>query len=122
MVIRFLRFAGRQSISLRFLETILNELKRSGFIKAVQGEDGGCYLNRLPGCLTVCEVTRFIERTFAPVGCVDEENTDLCALQGNTYFFPCGKGRAMRRHKSMTAQGFKNSIDQGSLIAQKYGR
>ena len=59
--LKMAEIARRQAMPLRFLEIILNELKRGGFIRAVRGKDGGCYLTRSPDDLTVGEVMRFIE-------------------------------------------------------------
>ena len=118
--LKMAEIARRQSIPLRFLEIILNELKRGGFIRAVRGKDGGCYLNRASSELTVGEVIRFIEGTFAPVGCVNEDKTDPCPLQGQCVFLPLWE----RAQKALTqvydGTSFQDLIEQESQLAGKY--
>jgi Rrf2 family transcriptional regulator, cysteine metabolism repressor len=59
--IRIADIARRQSISQKFLELILAELKRSGFVESRRGVDGGYLLSRRPETLTVGEVIRAVE-------------------------------------------------------------
>ncbi|MGC9965829.1 MAG: Rrf2 family transcriptional regulator [Syntrophobacteraceae bacterium] len=116
--LKIAEIARRQAIPLRFLEVILNELKRGGFIRALRGKDGGCILARPAGELTVGEVMRFIEGSFAPVGCVSEDNTDCCPLKGRCVFLPLW-GRAHDALASVyDGTSFQDLIDQESLMAQ----
>jgi Rrf2 family protein len=119
--LKMAEIARRQAMPLRFLEIILNELKRGGFIRAVRGRDGGCYLTRSPDDLTVGEVMRFIEGSFAPVGCVNEENTDSCPLQGQCVFLPLWERAQKALAQVYDGTTFQDLIDQESQLAQKYG-
>jgi len=101
--LKIAEIARRQVIPLRFLEIILNELKRGGFIRALRGKDGGCTLARSAAELSVGEVMRFIEGSFAPVGCVNEEKTNSCPSREAAFSSPVGEGAAgacasLRRH------------------------
>jgi Rrf2 family protein len=60
--------AGAQEIPLRFLEVILNQLRQSEFIGSARGRDGGYFLTRPPGQLTVGHVLRVIDPAFPAVG------------------------------------------------------
>jgi Rrf2 family protein len=53
--------AESQKIPLRFLEQVLQELKRGGFIKAQRGPAGGCWLARDDEEITVGEIVELIE-------------------------------------------------------------
>jgi Rrf2 family protein len=118
--LKIAEIARRQVIPLRFLEVILNELKRGGFIRALRGKDGGCMLARPAGELTVGEVMRFIEGSFAPVGCVNEDQTDSCPLQGRCVFLPLW-GRAQDALASVyDGTSFQDLIDQESQLAENY--
>ncbi|MGA2400334.1 MAG: Rrf2 family transcriptional regulator [Syntrophobacteraceae bacterium] len=112
--------ARRQAIPLRFLEIILNELKRGGFIRAIRGKDGGCFLSRSPGDLTVGEVMRFVEGSFAPVGCVNEERTNSCPLQGKCVFLPLWERAQIALAQVYDGINFQDLIDQESQRAQNY--
>jgi Rrf2 family protein len=61
--IRIAKIAERQQIPQKFLELILSELKRGGFVKSHRGADGGYRLSRSPNTITVGEVLRFIKGT-----------------------------------------------------------
>ena len=118
--LKMAEIARRQAIPLRFLEIILNELKRGGFIRAVRGRDGGCFLNRSPDDLTVGEVMRFIEGSFAPVGCVNEENTDSCPLQGSCVFLPLWERAQRALARVYDGTTFLDLIEMESQLAKKY--
>ncbi len=72
--------AGAQDIPQRFLEVILAELKRGGFLESRRGSDGGYTLVRSPQTLTVGEIIRFVEGPIGPVECVTGKPADGCRL------------------------------------------
>jgi len=55
------KIASRQKIPQRYLEQVLLQLKRSGFLQSRRGSTGGYALNRPPGEITVGEVLRAME-------------------------------------------------------------
>ena len=59
--IRIADIAARQSVPQKFLETILAELKRHGFLESRRGADGGYLLARPADSITVGHVLRAIE-------------------------------------------------------------
>lgn len=59
--------ATAQSIPVRFLETILAELRRSGIVGSQRGSDGGYWLARPAGEVTVADVIRAVEGPLADV-------------------------------------------------------
>jgi len=61
--------ANAQKVSLRFMETILNELKHGGFIESRRGRDGGYALTKPAENITVGEI---IEYTQGPISVVSE--------------------------------------------------
>jgi Rrf2 family protein len=64
---RIADLARAQMIPPRFLEVILTQLKRGGFVESRRGSDGGYLLARSPSGLTVGEVVRFLQGPFEPV-------------------------------------------------------
>ncbi|MCR5090988.1 MAG: Rrf2 family transcriptional regulator [Oscillospiraceae bacterium] len=64
--------AGRQDISEKYLESIVNILVKSGFIEGVRGKGGGYRLSRLPEQISVYDVLLTTEGSMAPVACLQE--------------------------------------------------
>ena len=65
----------RQEISDKYLEQIINQLCKAGFVKSVRGPAGGYSLKRKPEEYTVGMILRLTEGSLAPVDCV-EDGTD----------------------------------------------
>jgi Rrf2 family cysteine metabolism transcriptional repressor len=61
--------ADAQSIPVRFLEVILNQLKGSGLIDAKRGFYGGYYLTRSPEQITVADIMGFMQGPVKSVEC-----------------------------------------------------
>jgi Rrf2 family transcriptional regulator, cysteine metabolism repressor len=59
--IRIAKIAERQKIPQKFLEQILSELKRGGFVESRRGADGGYRLSRSPDAITIGEVLRYVK-------------------------------------------------------------
>jgi Rrf2 family protein len=59
--------ASAQGIPPRFLESILAELRRSGIIGSQRGSDGGYWLARPAGAISVADVIRAVEGPLADV-------------------------------------------------------
>lgn len=72
--------AAAQDIPQRFLEVILGELKRGGFVESRRGSEGGYLLVRTPRTLTIGEIIRFVEGPIGPVECVTGTPGENCAL------------------------------------------
>jgi len=64
--------AGRIDAPVKFLEQVLLDLKRGGFIQSRRGKVGGYLLSRPPSKVTVGEVVRFIDGPIEPISCVKE--------------------------------------------------
>jgi Rrf2 family protein len=61
------RLAEAQAIPLKFLENILTDLRHAGIIRAQRGAEGGYWLARDPGTVTVGEVIRAVDGPLASV-------------------------------------------------------
>ncbi len=82
-LVRLRDIADAQHIPRRYLENILNELRRGGFVQSKRGKDGGFLLNRPATDISVGDVVRFIEDSVHPVDCVADH---LCPLTGRCVF------------------------------------
>jgi len=63
--------AGRQQISLSYLEQILHRLGKAGIIESVRGPHGGYELARKPADLTIGDVVRALEGPIALSHCLE---------------------------------------------------
>ena len=59
--------AQAQSIPLKFLENILGDLRHAGLVRSQRGADGGYWLGRPAGDITVADVIRAVEGPLAAV-------------------------------------------------------
>ncbi|MCX5684811.1 MAG: Rrf2 family transcriptional regulator [Planctomycetota bacterium] len=78
--------AEAQAIPPRFLEVILNQLKKGGFVASTRGAAGGYSLARSPDKLTMGEIIRFVEGPFQAVSCTTGHSEDRCSLYGDCVF------------------------------------
>ena len=84
--IKISEIADVQDIPQRFLEVILNQLRRTGFVQSRRGAEGGYFLARQPDTITVGEIVQFIDGPHVPVACMTDKNYSECALRGNCVF------------------------------------
>jgi len=61
------RIATAQSIPAKFLENILLDLRHAGLVSSQRGAEGGYWLARAPGEITVADVIRAVEGPIASV-------------------------------------------------------
>jgi Rrf2 family protein len=59
-----------EGISLKFLETIMQELRKAGICYSRRGKRGGYALRRAPQNITLGQIIRLIDGPLAPVRCV----------------------------------------------------
>jgi Rrf2 family cysteine metabolism transcriptional repressor len=67
-----------QDIPQRFLEQILLQLKRAGYLRSRKGPDGGYHLSKPPAEITVAEVIRVMDGPLAPIDCVSVSAHEVC--------------------------------------------
>ncbi len=71
--------ANKQGIPKKFLELILLDLKRLGFIESKRGKDGGYILRKSPDKITVGEVIRFFDGPLALLPCASVTRYEKCS-------------------------------------------
>ncbi|MDI6797302.1 MAG: Rrf2 family transcriptional regulator [Desulfatibacillaceae bacterium] len=87
--IKISTIARVQAIPMRFLEVILNELKKSGFVSAKRGYQGGYYLLRRPRDIAVGDVIRFMDKTGeGEQDCIACVSKDSCPFDGQCALSP----------------------------------
>jgi Rrf2 family protein len=68
--------AKRIDAPVKFLEQILAELKKGGFVESRRGKVGGFLLTKAPDKITVGDVIRFVEGPIEPIACVKQGYSD----------------------------------------------
>jgi Rrf2 family transcriptional regulator, cysteine metabolism repressor len=64
--------AGRQGISLKYLDRILSSLKSAGLVKSLRGAKGGYSLSLHPSQITLKQVIEAFDGPIRVVGCVKD--------------------------------------------------
>ena len=72
----------RQDISVKYLEQIISQLNKAGFIKSTRGTKGGYRLNREPEDIRVGEIITLLEGELAPVSC-NSDKEHICPIFEN---------------------------------------
>ncbi|MDD6209584.1 MAG: Rrf2 family transcriptional regulator [Bacteroidales bacterium] len=70
--------ASEENIPRRFLENILQELKRIGIVGSRMGKSGGYFLVKAPGELTLLEIVQYMEGSIGLLYCVSEKQYQSC--------------------------------------------
>jgi len=63
--------AKRTDAPIKFLEQVLLDLKRGGFVESRRGKVGGYLLARPPSQIKLGDVVRFIDGPIEPLACVE---------------------------------------------------
>jgi Rrf2 family protein len=99
--------AERDAIPKKFLEAILLELKRHGFVESRKGKGGGYFLRREPNEITFGAVIRVLEGPLAAVPCVSQTAYMKCVECRDEV--ACGVRVAMKEVRDATARILDNT-------------
>lgn len=101
------------NIPRKFLETILQDLKKNGLVGSKRGIQGGYFLNRPPSEIMLGAIIRAIDGPLAPIRCASVTAYSPCADCGDVA--ACAIRKAMIEvrnaiaglldHKPLTALG-----------------
>src|SRR5688572_7853014 len=79
--------AESENLPYKFIENILQELRKDGYVESKRGKDGGCRLARSMTDITIGEVVRLIDGRLAPIGCASETDYEKCTCPDEAH---CG--------------------------------
>ena len=68
MPVRSKSIAKRQAIPARFLEQVLNTMKRAGFVESARGAQGGYTLRKSPADLSLAEIVQALDGSLVGPG------------------------------------------------------
>jgi Rrf2 family transcriptional regulator, cysteine metabolism repressor len=108
-----------QAIPLRFLQVILNQLKRAGFVESRRGAEGGYLLSRQPELITVGEIVQFIEGPLVPVACMTSSKAAAeCFLHGSCVFTGMWRRAAKAMSDVYDHTSFQDLVDDDTRMAK----
>ena len=106
--------AARQQISEKYMEQIISQLVKAGFVRSVRGAQGGYRLAYAPEKYTAGQILRLTEGSLAPVTCLEgEENT--CPRAGHCHTLP------MWEKLDSLINGYLDSVSLADLLQQTDG-
>lgn len=83
----------------RFLENIMLEMNRAGWVKSISGRYGGYVLAKSSNEITLGEVIRYFEGMIAMIPCVSVSSYEPCSQEQKCYF-----RRVFLNIRNLTAQ------------------
>lgn len=72
------QIAESEKIPKRFLESILLELKKNGYLDSKLGKSGGYFLIKEPRAINLLEIVRLFEGSIAMLKCTSEKFYEPC--------------------------------------------
>ncbi len=70
--------AESERLPYKFIENILQELRRHGYVESKRGKEGGARLAMDASKIVVGEIVRLIDGRLAPIGCASETDYEKC--------------------------------------------
>ena len=75
---------------MKYLESIVSNLHKGGFVSSLRGKSGGYQLTREPAGYTIGSILKLAEGSLAPVSCL-EEGAGNCDKAENCMTLPLWK-------------------------------
>lgn len=74
--------AKTSDMPIKFLEQVLIELKRGGFVESRRGKIGGYLLAKPPSQIKLGDIIRFIDGPIEPIACVEKKYSGCSDIYG----------------------------------------
>jgi len=83
----------RQGISRKYLEQVVSQLHKAGYVKSLRGKGGGYKLSKAPEEYTLGAILRAAEGgSLAPVACLDCFSSEICPRMDDCSTLPIWRG------------------------------
>ncbi len=96
-----------QDIPRKFLEQILLDLKKGGFIGSKKGPNGGYYLLKTSDSILLGDIIRFIEGSVYPISCIDPGKPATCVETSKCILAPIWRRIGLSITKIIDSVNFK---------------
>lgn len=97
--------AEKKKIPLKFLESILLELKKAGILNSKKGKGGGYYFNIEPSSINLASIMRLLEGPIALLPCVSLHFYQKCSDCNEK---KCGLNKIMAKVRDKTLSILEN--------------
>ena len=77
--------AARAQIPIKFLEQVLLDLKRGGFVESRRGKVGGYLLAKHPSQIRIGDVIRYIDGPLEPIACTEKDYSGCADIYKCTF-------------------------------------
>jgi Rrf2 family protein len=120
-MLRISELARREKIPIKFLEAILLDLKKAGYLGSKLGRSGGYSLKQPMNRVTIGEIVRLIDGPLAPIKCVSVTAYEKCSCPDETH---CGLRMLMQDVRNSIASILDNYTlaDTVEVTLRKYRR
>jgi Rrf2 family protein len=108
------QISKRQDISVKYLEGLIWELKKAGYIDSVRGAKGGHLLNKAPEHITIAEIVDVLEGNSHLVECDPEDNP--CPRAENCPTRRLWKDVEQLVYDKLSSVTIKDLMQQGNLL------
>ncbi len=98
--------AQKKNISLKFLENILLELKKSGILSSKKGKGGGYFLLKPPGEIMLAKIIRLLDGPIALLPCASLNYYQKCETCPDEE--TCGLNRVIAQVRDATLKILEN--------------
>lgn len=112
--------ASVQAIPPRFLELIISQVGRAGFVTSRRGAQGGYQLAVPPGDLKVGDVIRIVEGPIEPVDCAACGGERQCPLEGRCVFVWFWRRAAAAMSGVYDTTTFADLLDEDRRLNSEY--
>ena len=108
--VSILDLAQKNNIPKKFLEHILLDLKKQGWVDSLPGRNGGYLLAQDPDRITMGEIIRYFDGLMAPISCVSVCRYETCGQEAVCKFRRVFSGNSQLcgsvHGRSHSGQGF----------------
>lgn len=112
--------ASAQRVPRRYLEGILNQLRKGGILEAQRGRSGGYSLARDARNITVGQVLRTIDGPIRAVDCAQVATSPDCPMRENCVFLPTWQKVQLAIDQALDSTAFSHLL-QAEREAQSRG-
>lgn len=109
--------AEEENIPKKFLEAILLELKKAGFLNSKKGKGGGYYLLKTPSEVNLADVMRLLDGAIAFIPCVTHKYYEPCEECKDEK--TCGIRQAFMQVRNETVRVLKESTLERIIASEK---
>jgi len=85
--VKISELAKKENIPVKFLEAILLDLNRAGYLGSKRGKGGGYFLKKPMNKIKIGDVVRYIDGPLAPISCASVTAYRRCSCPDETH---CG--------------------------------